>query len=591
MVAAVALAVFASVASADRYTELVSVGQGGQATPSGGGFAAASADGSLVIFPTTGSLVSSDHDLCPDPDGEEPPSPCSDLYARDLEKHTTELVSTGPQDASGPFQANFDGASEDARRVAFTTDEALVEADSDNGPDVYVRDISAGTTELVSTSASAPGGAPSGFDGISADGSRIAFSTLVQLVPEDTDTGLDVYVRDLDAGTTQLASTGPLDHGSTYPFADMQYGGFSADGSQVFFQTHDQLVSDDTDGIFDLYARDLDGHTTELVSKGPSAPGGGGGGFLASSPHGSRVLVLTQAALVPEDDDTCNAFPHSGCEDIYERDLALGTTTLVSVGPHSASGFFPASFFEAQGGASEDLDRVVFQTAEPLVAEDTNNFADLYERDLRTGTTRLVSKGPSAPGGGGGSFGAISRNGEKVFFDGGALVPEDRDAFGDVYEYDLGTDETTLVSTGPQTGNTQGYSSILTRFGFGSNGQLKSSHHGGISGDAAHVFFESQEQLVPADTNNDPDLYERDLTTNTTSLLSIGSTGISGTSPFGFGASTFDGSRVFFVSPNRLVPADTNNAPDVYASVLAQPPSHQCRPKEHGRTPKKCDQA
>jgi hypothetical protein len=115
MMAAVVLASFASAASADRYTELVSVGQDGQATPSGGGFAAASAEGSLVVFRTTGSLVSSDHDLCPDPDGEEPPSPCSDLYARDLEKHTTELVSTGAQDAGGPFQASFDGASEDAK--------------------------------------------------------------------------------------------------------------------------------------------------------------------------------------------------------------------------------------------------------------------------------------------------------------------------------------------------------------------------------------------------------------------------------------------------------------------------------------------
>jgi hypothetical protein len=559
-----------SPAAANRFTELVSTGPvPSTANGAGAGLGAATPDGSLVVFETAKALVASDHDSCTDPDFPDFPFPCSDVYARNLRAGTTDLVSTGPQDQDGPYQAFFEGASENVGRVAFTTDAPLVSADTHDGNDIYVRDLTSGTTQLVSTGPSAPGGAFAGFNGMSQDGSRIAFSTFAALVPEDTDTGRDVYVRDLNAGTTQLVSTGPLDHGSVYPYADIPFAGMSPDGNRVFFATHDQFVSDDTDGEFDLYARDVSRGTTELVSKGPNKPGGGGAtqlDFLASSFDGSRALFSTDTALVAEDNDECNPFPaRRGCGDIYERDLDSGTTTLVSVGTQSASGFYPANASDGQGGASADLNRVVWETAEPLVPEDTDGTFDLYWRDLRSNTTQFVSRGPSAPGGGRGKFGAISQDGSKVFFDGGKLVPEDQNTAGDVYEYDTNTQTTTLVSTGSQ-GATQGFSSIIPVTAFRRNGFVL-AHHGGISADGSDVFFESTLALAPSDTNGDFDLYERDLATPTPNQLSIGPTGQSGEPDFGFQGNTPSGSHVFFVTYKQLVPEDMNQAPDLYASI------------------------
>ena len=57
-------------------------------------------------------------------------------------------------------------------------------------------------------------------------------------------------------------------------------------------------------------------------------------------------------------------------------------------------------------------------TAVPLVPEDTNGpqFFDVYRRDLQTGTTELVSRGPDAVGDRGGEAPSISPTGGFVTF-------------------------------------------------------------------------------------------------------------------------------------------------------------------------------
>jgi len=562
LLVAAGFAVLIPAASANWITELVSTGPDGHAA--GGGINGASKDGSIVIFSTGASLVPADQDQssCPDPDDPSgPPVPCTDIYARNLRAGTRELVSTGPAGGNGPYHAIFHAVSEDGRWVAFTTGEALVSADTDNTTDVYVRDLATGTTHLVSTGPMAPGGAPGAFAAMSADGTRVAFITTAKATSDDTDRGVDVYVRDVTTGTTQLAS---VDRGSAYPFADSIFTGMSSDGYRVFFDTHDALVPEDTDGTFDLYARDLRTNTTQLVTVGPSAPGGGGaGGFKAATADGSRVLFATGAALVPEDTDKC-------CSDIYQRDLTTGTTTLVSTGPQSQSGFY--ADFE---GASPDLSWVAWSTQEPVVAADTDRNSDVYLRDLRTGTTHFVSKGPSAPGGGGGELGAVIQDGS-VFFDSQAqLVPQDTDSYADVYRYDPATDQTTLVSAGSGAPGGEGFSSIL-QIGTITEDEALSTRlirHGDVSPDGRFVFFESQEKLVPSDNNGSgTDLYVRDLSTNTTTLLSTGTTGLNGSEGFGFGGIAQAGRMVFFVSRVQLVAADQNSDIDLYASILDHPP-------------------
>ena len=144
---------------------------------------------------------------------------------------TTTLISSGPDGGNGALAAVFSHASGDGSRALFTTAEPLVAADTDGQVDVYER--AAGTTTLISAG---PGGGNGAFNvsfrGASRDGSRVFFDTVESLVSSDTDSALDIYERAGD--TTTLMSTGP-DGGNGAVGA--LFTGASLDGSRVFFTT------------------------------------------------------------------------------------------------------------------------------------------------------------------------------------------------------------------------------------------------------------------------------------------------------------------------------------------------------------------
>jgi hypothetical protein len=122
--------------------------------------------------------------------------------------------------------------------------------------DVFVRDLLAGTTERVSVG---PGGvqadAPCHGSEISADGRYVAFyGVATNLAPGGTYTAFDVYLRDRQAGTTERVSvsvTGTdANGGSDSPSlsADARFVAFRSDGSN--------LVRGDTNHQYDVFVHD-----------------------------------------------------------------------------------------------------------------------------------------------------------------------------------------------------------------------------------------------------------------------------------------------------------------------------------------------
>jgi hypothetical protein len=328
-------------------TTLVSIGTTGGNGAYFAGFAGASADGSRVFFWTDEPLVSADTDTN------------DDVYERSGGQTT--LVSTGPVGGNGAADAQFAGASVDGTRVFFQTNERLVGADTDDSRDVYER--AGGQTMQVSTGPAGGNGAVTAFlAGVSADGTRVFFSTYESLVSADTDGRLDVYER--AGGQTTLVSPGPAGGNADF---DAIFRGVSSDGSRVFLQTLARLVSTDADDSQDVYERA--GGQTTLVSAGPA--GGNGAvhaGLTGLSADGMRVFFTTWEPLVSGDTDA--AF------DVYER--AGGQTTLLSTGPTGGNGAFDARFV----GASADGTRVFFATVEPLVSTDTDTSEDVYVKRI-----------------------------------------------------------------------------------------------------------------------------------------------------------------------------------------------------------------
>jgi hypothetical protein len=258
-------------------------------------FDGASADGSIVWLHTDEVLVSSDTDSA------------NDVYERS--GGTISLLSTGPAGGNAESAAFWVGASETGGRVFFDTQEPLVGQDTDSSTDIYER--AGGATTLVSTGPDGGNGAFfAAFQGVSVDGSRVFFHTSEGLLAADTDATQDVYER--TGGTTTLVSQGP---GSANEPLPASYKGASRDGTRVFFDTSEYLAGLTT-GIYpDIYERTA-GSTT-IVSVGPN---GGAGDFFAFfrgvSDDGTRLFFETDESLVSSDTDTT--------QDVYSSSINIG---------------------------------------------------------------------------------------------------------------------------------------------------------------------------------------------------------------------------------------------------------------------------
>jgi Tol biopolymer transport system component len=393
-----------------------------------------SADGRFIAF---GSAATN---LDPD-DGDA----TFDVFVRDLEAGTTTLASraAGAAGAKGNGFSFFSALSADGRFVAFMSDASNLHPDDPDGSDdVFVRDLQASTTTLVSRATGATGAKSNGladFPAVSADGRFVAFtSNATNLHPDDTDTTGDVFVRDLQASTTTLVSRATGASG-----AKANDGSFdptiSADGRFVAFgSAATNLDPDDGDATFDVFVRDLVAGTTTLVSRAAGASGAKGNfgsGASAVSSDG-RFVAFTSAAtnLDPDDGDTT--------EDVFVRDLVASTTTLVSRAT-GASGAKGNGASEAFPAVSADGRFVAFNsTATNLHPDDPDATFDVFVRDLQTQTTTVVSRAAGAAGAKGNSFSlspAVSADGRFVAFVSFAtnLHPDDTDGIPDVFRRDV----------------------------------------------------------------------------------------------------------------------------------------------------------
>jgi hypothetical protein len=491
--------------------EHVSIGSSGGNASLDASFSGSSADGRHVVFTTAESLVPADTDAS------------ADVY--DRSNGVTTLVSTGSTGGNGAFNARFAGATPDGSHIFFETNEKLVAPDTDGSQDVY--DRFGGGTTLVSTGPSGGnGGFGAYFDGASSDAGHVFFETTEKLATGDTDGSTDIYDR--SGGTAVLVSAGPNGGNGS---ANAVYDASSTDGSHVFFETNESLVTGDTDAANDVY--DRSGATTTLVSIGSTGGNGASDAFFdGASVNGARVFFETGESLVSGDSD--------GRQDVYER--SGGNTALVSTGPSGVNGPFDA-FFD---GNSADGTHVFFDTDGSLVSADTDGQFDIYERSGGT-TTTLISIGSA---GGNGSVDAFfddnSADGAHAFFDTDeSLVSADTDPTLDVYDHSAGT--TSLVSTGPAGG---------------SDGFL--AFYDGASANGTHVFFDTDEPLVSDDTDTSVDIYER--SSGITRLVSTGPAGGNGASDVFFKGTSADGTRSFFETDESLLSSDTDGAKDVYAA-------------------------
>ena len=334
----------------------------------------------------------------------------------------------------------------------------LVPGDTNGRRDVFVRDLSAGTTTLVSVGMNGqPANNDSDGASISADGRFVAFGSLASnLVPGDTNSFSDVFVRDLQSGTTTRISI-PLGGGqanghSAFGSAAM----ISANGRYVAFSsTAQNLVPGKPTFTRDVYVYDRQTGAVERASV-PQAGGWANGPSDAPSVSNDGVVVFQSAAsnLVVGDGN--------GAQDVFLRDTGAGTTALVS---HTAAGA-PGDGASSVGvpGVTPDGRVVAFSSsASNLVPGDTNLAPDAFLYDRSTDAFTLVSTGlGGAPARGTSSDPTVSADGRRVAFASFApnLVADDNDGATDVFVRDLASGITLRASVAMDGGDPNGASQL-----------------------------------------------------------------------------------------------------------------------------------
>ena len=385
-------------APAVGHTALVSVDdQGSAATVDTYTGAATSADGRYVAF-SAYDFTSATNDL------QEA------VYLRDVQTGRTTDVSVTPQGSAGDGTSDEPAVSADGRYVAFaSTSDNLVPGDTNGHSDVFVRDRQTGTTVRASvTTAEVQADDDSDQPSISADGRSVAFSSLAaNLAAGDTNGHYDVFVRDLQAGTTTRVSvptTGNSIGGDSFAPS------LSADGTTVAFTSNaSDMVSNDLNSADDVFVRNLQAATTVLVSTSTAGVRGDHASFGPVLSANGQFLVFDSLST------NLGTGAVSGQENVYRRNLSSGATTQVSV---DATG---GQLDEDSGGTlglSADGRYVLFTSlSDHVVATaDTNTVADAFVRDTTAGTTALVSVGSD------GSQGDADSNSDALSSDGSAVL-------------------------------------------------------------------------------------------------------------------------------------------------------------------------
>ncbi|HEV7650421.1 MAG TPA: hypothetical protein VGP26_19925 [Actinophytocola sp.] len=399
----------ATPAVADGYTtEFVNVNTAGQ-----------KADAKTSRFPSvseTGLIVAFDSDGTNLAGGDT--NGLRDVFVRYRGVPMTIRASVSTSGTQGNGDSGHPALSTFAERVAFESSASnLVSGDTNGVGDIFVRNLySPQSTDRVSVSSTGvQANGVSGAASISADARDVTFSSVASnLVPGDTNGEGDVFVRDVIAGTTtrvSVSSTGAQGNGQSFQS--------STNGRYVaFVSSASNLVPGDTNGVNDVFVRDLVAGTTIRVSLTEAGGQANGNSDAPSmSPDGILVAFASDATNLVTGDT-------NHAKDVFTRQLPSHLTTRASVSSSGEQANGP-SFSPSMGNAIDAGGIVAFvSSATNLVSGDTNRIDDVFRRDTsepvtgRAPTERwsVATGGSQATGGTVTGQPAMVNNGQAIAF-------------------------------------------------------------------------------------------------------------------------------------------------------------------------------
>ncbi len=405
-----------------------------------------------------------------------------------------ERVSISDLGVEGDSDSNYSSISSAGRYVAFQSYATnLVASDTNNEQDIFVYDRDTDTIERISvSSAEAEGNGSSGYPIISANGNYVVFTSYAtNLVAGDTNGFQDVFLRDIALGATSRIS---VDSNEVEGDSDSYSPYISSDGNFITFVSDAaNLVAGDTNGSADIFMRDIALGTTTRISVSSDEVEGDNGsdGDIQSMPSDNNLVVFSSTSTNLIAGDT------NGSRDVFLRDIELGTTMRISVDSSEVEGDSTST----DPIISADGNFVVFRSeASNLVSGDTNGSEDIFIRDITLGTTTRISVDNEGSEGDTQSYyPTISSDGRYIAYSSQAtnLVDNDTNALIDVFLYDRDTETVVRVSVDDDGNQISNSNQVQSRPSISEDNQYISFDfsNGGVEG------------LVSDDTNNSYDVF------------------------------------------------------------------------------------
>jgi Tol biopolymer transport system component len=307
-----------------------------------------------------------------------------DAFVKDRATGQVERVSVAATGVEADGWTMHVSISADGRYVAFaSTATNLVPNDVNNVIDVFVRDRVTRRTTRVSTSAT--GVQANGASGnpeitTGANGTFIVFdSVATNLTPGDLNASSDVFVKVLATGLVDRVSQSTAGLAAN---ADSINPVISADGRFVAFTSRaNNLVAGDLNARWDIFVRNRGNGTTERVSVSTAGVEGDRDAFEpAISASGKAVAYSSKATnLVPGDANLA--------QDVFVRDRGSATTRRVSVADSGAEG----DGHSTDPTISASGQFIAFRTTATNLAPVPTSRAQILVHDLALGQTDLVS--------------------------------------------------------------------------------------------------------------------------------------------------------------------------------------------------------
>ena len=385
-----------------------------------------------------------------------------------------------------PVAANFASAnaaiSIDGRFVAFHSAATnLVEGDTNKQQDVFVYDRLTKIMERISVDSNGQESDNySHLPSISADGRFVAFMSLASnLVSNDFNNQLDVFVRDREKQTTTLVSVSTESiSGNTKSINPV----ISSNGRYIAFESYaNNLIEDDSNASPDIFIRDIVLEKTEIISLSTRGQQANHGSYYPTISADGRYVAFHSPArnLVPVDNKRSDENEWN-FSDVFLRDRELATTEIISTNIYGKPGNHPSNF----ASVSADGRYVAFNSRASDLVENypdgpleiigkgrTAPRLDIYVRDRTENITKLVSIAlDGTPGNHQSQAPKISSGGRYVTFQSAASNLTKSRMPGttiNIYRRDILEDKTMLVTdfNGPLETNVMSAHSAVTQDG------------------------------------------------------------------------------------------------------------------------------